>query len=123
MTNQSLYGNSEEVLGEWFRRTGKRDEIFLATKFGHVKGRPDFAADSSADYCKQACEASLKTLGVASIDLCKSGPSDAARVLSGPETASLGRLGWTDRPQDYLHAANPETPIEETMRALAQLQA
>ena len=77
MSCQSLYGNSEEVLGEWFRRTGKRDEIFLATKFGHIKGRPDFAADSSAAYCKQACEASLKALGIDSIDLCKFGLSDS----------------------------------------------
>lgn len=30
----NVYGDSEELLGKWFKRTGKRDEIFLATKFG-----------------------------------------------------------------------------------------
>ncbi|KAJ7119573.1 NADP-dependent oxidoreductase domain-containing protein [Mycena epipterygia] len=29
-----LYGDSEELLGKWFNRTGKRSDIFLATKFG-----------------------------------------------------------------------------------------
>lgn len=29
-----IYGDSEELFGKWFKRTGKRDEIFLATKFG-----------------------------------------------------------------------------------------
>lgn len=27
-----IYGDSEDLLGKWFKRTGKRDEIFLATK-------------------------------------------------------------------------------------------
>ncbi|KAL2797988.1 NADP-dependent oxidoreductase domain-containing protein [Aspergillus keveii] len=88
-----LYGNNEEILGKWFKRTAKRDEIFLATKFGFVPGSKTYAADSSAAYCKQACDASLKRLGVDSIDLY------------------------------YMHMANPETPIEETMRALAELKA
>ncbi|KAL2832696.1 NADP-dependent oxidoreductase domain-containing protein [Aspergillus pseudoustus] len=88
-----LYGNSEELLGKWFKRTGKRDQIFLATKFGFVPGSRTFEADSSADYCKSACEDSLKRLGVDFIELY------------------------------YMHMANPETPIEETMRALAELKA
>lgn len=32
----SLYGNSEEILGRWFKQTGKRDQIFLASKFGYA---------------------------------------------------------------------------------------
>lgn len=87
-----LYGNGEEVIGKWFKRTGKRDEIFLATKFGFVKGSPTLEVDSSAEFCKKACDESLRLLGIDSIDLY------------------------------YMHHANPETPIEETMRALADLQ-
>ncbi|KAL4942596.1 hypothetical protein BDV06DRAFT_235324 [Aspergillus oleicola] len=75
-----LYGDNEKLLGKWFQRTGKRDEIFLASKFGFVGG---LKADSSASYCKKACEASL---------------------------------------EHYMHTANPETPIEETMRALVELK-
>ncbi|KAH8649725.1 NADP-dependent oxidoreductase domain-containing protein [Tricladium varicosporioides] len=87
-----LYGDSEALLNKWFKRTGKRNEIFLATKFGFVKGKSINEIDSSAAYCKKACEESLKTLGTDYIDLY------------------------------YLHHANPETPIEETMRALAELK-
>lgn len=65
-----LYGDNEELLGKWFRRTGKRDQIFLATKFGFVQGGKPHEINSSAEYCKKACEASLKRLGVDSIDLC-----------------------------------------------------
>ncbi|KAI0009069.1 aldo/keto reductase [Xylariaceae sp. FL0662B] len=89
-----LYGDSEELLGKWFKRTGKRDQIFLADKFGHIKGDKNFnAIDSSAAYCRKSCELSLKILGIDYIDLY------------------------------YMHSANPETPIEETMRALAELKA
>ena len=70
--SNSLYGDNEELLGKWFRRTGKRNQIFLATKFGFVKGGKPMEVDSSASYCKKACEESLKQLGVDSIDLCKS---------------------------------------------------
>jgi aryl-alcohol dehydrogenase-like predicted oxidoreductase len=68
----SLYGDSEELVGKWFKRTGKRDHIFIATKFGFLKGTGFGQFDSSAAYCKQACEASLKALGVDYIDLCES---------------------------------------------------
>jgi aryl-alcohol dehydrogenase-like predicted oxidoreductase len=67
----SLYGNGEELLGKWFKRTGKRDEIFLATKFGFIKGSKSYEVDSSGEYCKKACAESLRILGIDSIDLCK----------------------------------------------------
>ncbi|RYP82668.1 hypothetical protein DL769_001575 [Monosporascus sp. CRB-8-3] len=88
-----LYGDSEELLGKWFKRTGKRDQVFLATKFGLIQKGHSFGVNSSAAYCKNACAESLKRLGVDSIDLY------------------------------YMHSANRETPIEETMRALAELKA
>lgn len=77
---QSHYGDNEELLAKWFKRTGKRDEIFLATKFGYIKGSKTLEVDSSASYCKKACAESLRLLDVDSIDLCKHSPdSDAER--------------------------------------------
>ncbi|KAF2807001.1 Aldo/keto reductase, partial [Mytilinidion resinicola] len=91
--SSDLYGDNEELLAKWFKRTGKRDEIFLATKFGFVKGSKSLALDSSGEYCKKACAESLRVLEIDSIDLY------------------------------YMHHANPKTPIEETMRALVELKA
>ncbi|KAL9080500.1 MAG: hypothetical protein Q9157_000734 [Trypethelium eluteriae] len=91
--SSDLYGDNEELLGKWFKRTGKRDQIFLATKFGFVKGAPGFSElDSSAEYCKKACAESLRLLGTDHIDLY------------------------------YMHRANPKTPIEQTMRAMKELK-
>jgi aryl-alcohol dehydrogenase-like predicted oxidoreductase len=60
-----IYGDSEELIGKWFKRTGKRNDIFLATKFGigatGVRGDPAFV--------KEQCATSLARLGVDSIDL------------------------------------------------------
>jgi aryl-alcohol dehydrogenase-like predicted oxidoreductase len=75
----SLYGDNEELLAKWFRRTGKRDEVFLATKFGFVKGSKTLEIDSSYDYCKKACAESLETLGIDSIDLCNYSMSQLAQ--------------------------------------------
>jgi aryl-alcohol dehydrogenase-like predicted oxidoreductase len=58
-------------LEKWFKRTGKRDQIFLATKFGFVKGSKTFETNSSGEYTKKACEESLRRLDVKFIDLCK----------------------------------------------------
>ena len=71
--HSSLYGDSEELLGKWFKRTGKRDQIFLCTKFGFVKGAKDprnIQINSTGAYCKEACAESLRLLDVDSIDLC-----------------------------------------------------
>jgi aryl-alcohol dehydrogenase-like predicted oxidoreductase len=88
-----MYGDNEELLGRWFKQTGKREQIFLATKFGFVKGAPGFSTlDSSGAFTKKACAESLEILGIDCIDLY------------------------------YMHRANPDTPIEETMRALVELK-
>jgi aryl-alcohol dehydrogenase-like predicted oxidoreductase len=63
-----MYADNEELLGKWFKRTGKRDQIFLATKFGFLKGSYT-DIDSSAAFCKKACADSLKLLGTDYIDL------------------------------------------------------
>ncbi|CAJ2501011.1 Uu.00g038640.m01.CDS01 [Anthostomella pinea] len=65
-----FYGDSEEVLGKWFTRSGKRSDIFLATKFGAVRlGGGNFGFRGDAVYVSEACEQSLKRLGVEHIDL------------------------------------------------------
>lgn len=67
----SSYGDNEEMLGNWFKRTGLRHKIFLSTKFGFASRTDHTKFDSSAKYCKEACEKSLETLGTDYIDLCK----------------------------------------------------
>lgn len=64
-----MYGDSEDLVGKWFARTGKRDEIFLATKFANVIRNGQYEVDSSPEYCKEACAKSLQRLGVDYIDL------------------------------------------------------
>ncbi|KAJ7176220.1 NADP-dependent oxidoreductase domain-containing protein [Mycena crocata] len=84
-----IYGDSEELIGKWFKRTGKRSDIFLATKFGFVAS--NFSINGSPAYVKSSAEGSLKKLGVVCIDLY------------------------------YLHRADPDTPIEHTVGAMAEL--
>ncbi|KAH8428586.1 uncharacterized protein LDX57_006282 [Aspergillus melleus] len=65
-----LYGDSEELLGRWFKETGKRNEIFLATKFGNkvsADGGREICNDPA--YIRVAVEESLKRLGTDYIDL------------------------------------------------------
>ncbi len=84
-------GQNEELVGRAIR--GRRGQVVLATKFGNVRG-PDGRfqrVDGRPDYVRQACEASLRRLGVETIDLY------------------------------YQHRVDPTTPIEETVGAMAQL--
>jgi len=89
-----IYQDSEDLIGKWFKRTGKRDEIFLATKFGN-KGISEGkrVVDSSPEYAKQACDKSLKRLGIKTIDLY------------------------------YCHRVDKKTPMEKTVQAMAELKA
>src|SRR6202142_716038 len=89
-----VYGphTNEELVGRAIK--GKRDEIILATKFGILRdpNNPQKrSVNGKPDYVKQACEASLKRLGVEHIDLY------------------------------YQHRVDPDTPIEETVGAMAEL--
>jgi len=85
-----IYMDSEDLIGNWFKRTGKRDEIFLATKCGIVH-QPGRSVNGEPEYIKQACARSLKRLGIDQIDLY------------------------------YLHRADPQTPIELSVGAMAEL--
>ena len=85
-------GDNEELVGRAIR--SRREEVFLATKFGNVRKKDDpayWAISGKPEYVKSACDASLKRLGVDHIDLY------------------------------YQHRVDPETPIEETVVAMAEL--
>jgi len=86
-----VYGDSEELLGKWFKRTGKRDKIFLATKFGITTSAGQRGTNGTPEYVKTAVESSLKRLGVETIDLY------------------------------YLHRVDQSIPIEITVGAMAEL--
>jgi len=86
------YMDSEDLIGKWFKRTGKRNDVFIATKFGIVIKDGNMGFDSSPEYAKQACESSLKRLGVDCIDLY------------------------------YNHRPDMKTPIEKTVEAMVELK-
>src|ERR1039458_3540844 len=85
-------GDNEELIGKTIR--GRRDGVFLATKFANVRKKEDpsyWALSGKPEYVAAACDASLKRLGVDYIDLY------------------------------YQHRVDPATPIEETVAAMAKL--
>lgn len=84
-------GKNEELVGRAL--LNRRDKVIIATKFGNVRASDGafLGINGKPDYVKQACEASLKRLGVDVIDLY------------------------------YQHRVDPQTPIEETVGAMADL--
>jgi aryl-alcohol dehydrogenase-like predicted oxidoreductase len=72
-------GESETILGNWFKKTGKRDSIVLATKLGNPMG--EGKKGLSAAYMKQAVEASLTRLQTDYIDLYQAHIDDEATPL------------------------------------------
>jgi aryl-alcohol dehydrogenase-like predicted oxidoreductase len=91
-----IYGpkTNEELLGKYFsKHPAQRNKIVLATKFGIMRNsQGEFLGfNGRPEYVKQACEASLKRLGVEHIDLY------------------------------YQHRMDPSVPIEETIGAMAEL--
>jgi len=86
-----IYGDSEDKVGKAIH--GRRERVFLATKFGFVRGggaagRP---VNGSPEYVREACDSSLKRLGVDHIDLYQ------------------------------MHRVDDTVPIEETVGAMADL--
>src|SRR4030088_763254 len=89
-----VYGpfKNEELVGKAIK--GKRDQVVLATKFGIVRDPKNptvRGVNGKPDYVRKSCEASLRRLGVETIDLY------------------------------YQHRVDPNTPIEETVGAMTQL--
>ncbi|WP_087002421.1 aldo/keto reductase [Gulosibacter sp. 10] len=63
------YGTSEEIIGDWLERSGRRDEIVLATKAYQPMGLGPNDRRLSAYHLKRACEASLRRLKTDHIDV------------------------------------------------------
>ncbi|PTX20172.1 aryl-alcohol dehydrogenase-like predicted oxidoreductase [Pontibacter mucosus] len=84
-------GANEELVGKAI--ADRRDQVIIATKFGNVRGKDGsfLGINGKPEYVKQACEASLKRLGVEYIDLY------------------------------YQHRVDKNTPIEDTVCAMAEL--
>lgn len=84
-------GRNEMLIGDAIRN--RRGQVILATKFGNVRGSDGsfLGVNGKPDYVRSACEKSLHRLGVDVIDLY------------------------------YQHRVDPETPIEETVGAMAEL--
>jgi aryl-alcohol dehydrogenase-like predicted oxidoreductase len=98
LDTSDMYGphTNEELVGRAI--AGRREEFFLATKFGiriemQADGPPRRSIDGSPAYVRSACEGSLRRLGVEHIDLY------------------------------YQHRVDPSTPIEDTVGAMAELVA
>ena len=84
-------GHNEELIAQAI--DGRRHEVALATKFGNVRGEGGtfLGVSGKPEYVRQACEASLRRLRVATIDLY------------------------------YQHRVDTDVPIEETVGAMARL--
>jgi aryl-alcohol dehydrogenase-like predicted oxidoreductase len=84
-------GRNEKLVGRAIK--GRREHVVIATKFGNVRGENGefLGINGRPEYVKQACDASLRRLGVDYIDLY------------------------------YQHRVDPKTPIEETVGAMADL--
>jgi aryl-alcohol dehydrogenase-like predicted oxidoreductase len=96
LDTSDMYGphTNEELVGRAI--ADRREEVFLATKFGiklEPGDPPRRAIDGSPEYVRAACEGSLERLGVDRIDLY------------------------------YQHRVDPRTPIEDTVGAMAELVA
>lgn len=87
-----VYMDNEDLIGKWFKRTGKRDEIFLATKFANAWVDGTMTQRNDPEYVREACEKSLRRLGVDSIDLY------------------------------YCHRLDRVTPVEKMVDAMAELK-
>jgi len=72
-------GESETILGKWFRQSGKRNRVVLATKVGKPMGDNDKGLSKA--YIRRAVEASLRRLKTEVIDLYQSHDDDAATPL------------------------------------------
>jgi aryl-alcohol dehydrogenase-like predicted oxidoreductase len=86
------FGDNELLVGKTIKP--RRDEVFLATKFANLRKKEDptyWGISGKPEYVKQAFDASLKRLGVDYVDLY------------------------------YQHRVDPNTPIEDTVGAMAEL--
>ena len=88
------HGENEKLVGRALAASGRRDEVVLATKAGLVRGQTEkyrYTRNGRPEYVRDACDASLRRLGLDFVDLY------------------------------YLHRIDPDTPVEETWGAMAGL--
>jgi len=93
--SENIGTDTDGLIGRWFKRTGKRNEIFLATKFGFVNTimyPPTKLVRTDPENVFASCESSLKRLQTDWIDLF------------------------------YCRRVDGKTPIEKTVQAMAELK-
>lgn len=117
--NESTYGDSEVMVGNWLKSRGLRDKIVVSTKiagngqlhsgFKYIRGGPRL----SAEQIKEAVDASLKRLQTDVIDLYQ---------LHWPErrTNFFGQLGY-EYPESRHAASEDAYSLEESISAMADL--
>jgi aryl-alcohol dehydrogenase-like predicted oxidoreductase len=113
------YGPNEALLGRWFRETGRRSEIFLATKFGRKIVDGKMVHPGTPEDVRSSCEQSLKTLGVEYIDLYAQHRVDKdvpieKTVMAMKELVEEGKvryLGLSECSAKTLRRANAVHPI------------
>ncbi|KAJ6506607.1 NADP-dependent oxidoreductase domain-containing protein, partial [Mycena sanguinolenta] len=111
-----VYNDSEELIGKWLKRTGKRSNIFLCSKFGIT---PSLTSDGSPDYVRKATESSLKKLGVDYIDLYYFHRADVntpiehtvAAMAEFVKAGKVKHLGLSEVSADTLRRAHAVHPI------------
>lgn len=85
--------------GNWFKQNpGKREQIFLATKFANCSDADgNRYVDSTPEYCRAACLKSLNRLGVDHIDLCESRKTYLAGLKLQTDACRLcPQVRWQD---------------------------
>ncbi|AZT83041.1 NADP(H)-dependent aldo-keto reductase [Marinobacter sp. NP-4(2019)] len=104
-------GRTEQYLGNWLARRGRRDDLVIASKvsgpgngLGYLRDGPRL----TRDHIRQACDDSLRRLQTDYIDLYQVHWPDR-------NTNFFGKLGYVHNPEEQL------TPIEETLSALDEL--
>lgn len=92
LDSSDLYGNghNEQLIGKAL--AGRRAGVIVATKFGNLGGKGGKFADGRPEFVVSSCEASLKRLGIDTIDLY------------------------------YQHRIDPSVPVEDTVGAMAKLK-
>jgi aryl-alcohol dehydrogenase-like predicted oxidoreductase len=112
-TCRETHGRTEEIIGTWFRKTGNRDRVILASKLvGPSESRFDYVRDGKPRLDRknihQAVDDSLKRLQTDYIDLYQTHWPDRT-------ANNFGTLGWRHDPDA------DELPLEETLGALNEM--
>ncbi|KII86688.1 hypothetical protein PLICRDRAFT_264593 [Plicaturopsis crispa FD-325 SS-3] len=116
------YADNEELIGKWFKRSGKRSSIFLATKFGFTPGGEKMITGDPA-YVKAAFAKSVEKLGVEVVDLYYAHRTDAtvpiektvgamAELVKAGKVRYLGLSECSSATLRRAHAVHPISAIQ-----------